>query len=352
MTFNGSKFKNDNAATDFISKNFFDTIVYLIIITIIFFSPPFCRAQKSSNLIVHFETNGRDLNSADKKQLERVFEEVKLGPEIKILVVGYTDSTGKTNANYTLSRMRANTVKNFLIALLKVDTDKIVAVGRGPESPVAGNDTVKNRALNRRAEIFTLGQPGSVITILKSERSPVLPPPPDPKNYMDMLNRAQKLVRIGAWEEALVLLKKAKAQGAEHHSLWHLLNGIIGYHQGASPIILISYLERSLELDATNLDAIDYWGRAKARKYVEMGIIMADMGRSANSAIKVDTLSQQYELMKLFKVEPLKHTRLPGQAIDVWQCRTPNMTTINYFFDVSSVYQWAYSPISQKIENN
>lgn len=332
----------------FLKKKWINFIGYIIISAILSCSPPICLARDNSNLIVHFETNGRDLNNSDKKHLEKIFKGLQLGPETKILVVGYTDSTGKSTANYALSRTRATAVKNFLIALLKVDAAKIIAVGRGPESPVAGNDNAENRALNRRAEIFTLGRPGSKLLILSSGS----PPQPAPENYMDLLEKAKKLVKTGVWDEALILLNEARINGAEHHALWHLLNGIIAYHQGIPSDILVPYFERALQLDPHNLDAIDYWGRARARKHFESGLIGAEMGRSANSAIKVETLSQQYELMKLFNVEPLMHARLPTQAIDMWQCRTSGMATINYFFDVSSVYQWAYSSINQNPEKS
>lgn len=328
----------------FFNKRSNSSSVYLIIIALIFFGTSFCRAQDMSDstvkLTVHFETNGRDLNAVDQKRLKKAFKDKKLTSETKILVVGYTDSTGKTNANYTLSRLRANAVKNMLIALLKVDSSQIIAVGRGSESPVAGNDTAEKRARNRRVEILTLGKPGAAMAVVKPLPPP---PPPDPKKYMAMLEEAQRSVKTGSWENALIILKKAREKGAEHHALWHLLYGIVGYHQGISTDQLISYFEKSLQLDRENLDAIDYWGRAKARKYIETGFVSADMGRSATTAIKVETISQEYEFMKLFEVEPLQHVRLSNRPIDAWQCRTSDMKLIDYFFDISSAYQWAYS---------
>lgn len=298
-------------------------------------------AAESSDLVVYFDTNGRDLNVRDQNILKKIFKTVDLVPETKILVVGYTDSTGATNTNYALSRQRANTVKNFLLAHLKLDASKIIAVGRGSESPVAANDSSKNKARNRRAEIFILGKPGSIII---SKRPSFPPPPPDPEAYMDLLKKAQRLVKIGAWDKALIILEKAQSKGAKHHSLWHLLFGIIGYYQAVDTNILRSYFERALQLDSQSLDALDFLGRTKARQDFESGLILADSGRSAATAIKVETISQQYEFMRLFGVEPLERRRLPNLPIDVWQCRTSNMTTIEYYFDISSAYQWAFAP--------
>lgn len=313
-------------------------IIYFLF-SILFFIPPIIHATESTDLVVHFETNGRELNPSDQKRLKEAFKNTTIGPETKILVVGYTDSTGTTNNNYALSRSRANAVKNHLIGLLKLDASKIVAVGRGAESPASGNDTPKNRALNRRAEVFILGTPGMVVMVTAPWQ---FPPLPDPKSYMDLLEKAQRLVKIGKWEEALIILRQAKEKGAEYHSLWHLLQGVIGYFQGVEPARLIAYFENARELDPDNLDALDFLGRSKARRDFELGLIAADMGRSAATAIKVETISQEHELIRLFQVDPLYQKRLSSKAIDVWQCQTINLEKVDYYFDISAAYPWAF----------
>jgi hypothetical protein len=214
-------------------------------------------------------------------------------------------------------------------------------VGSGAEAPVAANDIPQKRALNRRAEIFILGKPGSVIMSVKP---PASPPLPDPKEYIDLLKEAQRLVKIGLYDPALILLKKAQAKGAEHHSLWHLLQGIIGYFQGIETKKLITYFEKARQLDSHSLDAIDFWGRAKARQHFESGLILANSGRTVDTAIKIETISQEYEYMKLFEVQPLKRQRLLNRPVDVWQCQTSSMLKINYYFDISSAHQWAFVP--------
>ena len=321
-------------------KYLYWVLTNILIFLILFFSFSFGWAKDSSDLIVHFETNGRDLNSVDQSRLKDAFKDFDRKSEAKILVVGYTDSTGTTNGNYALSRSRANAVKNFLISLLKLDSAKIVAVGRGSEGPVVKNDTVKNRAVNRRAEIFILNKPGSTLVLVK----PTKPTKPthDPKDYLALLEEAQRLVKIGEYKEALVILKDAQTKGADQDFLWHLLYGIIGYHQGIDSNKLIAFFEKALQLSPNNLNAIDFWGRAKARKVFEEGIIRADMGHSADVPIKVETFSQMYEFMQLFGVEALNFKRLPNKPIDVWQCQTSKLDIIVYYFDVSSAYHWVY----------
>jgi outer membrane protein OmpA-like peptidoglycan-associated protein len=69
-----------------------------------------------------------------------------------LTVVGHTDSVGTDAANQALSLARAQAVRNFLIAH-GVSPNRIRAVGRGENQPVAQNDTPENRAQNRRVEI-------------------------------------------------------------------------------------------------------------------------------------------------------------------------------------------------------
>jgi tetratricopeptide (TPR) repeat protein len=331
-------------ATPAFKKFLYRNLTIILIFSILFCSSSFCWAKDSSDLIVHFETNGRDLSSVDQSRLMAAFKDFDQKSEAKILVVGYTDSTGTTNGNYALSRSRATSAKNFLISLLKLDSAKIVAVGRGSESPAVKNDTVQNRALNRRAEIFILNNPGSSLILVKPTK-----PTHDPKDYLVLLKEAQRLVKIGEYKQALVILKDAQTKGADQHFLWHLLYGVIGYHQGIDSNKLIAFFEKVLQLNPNNLDAIDFWGRAKARNVFEAGLIKADMGRSLDAPIKVETFSQMYEFMHLFEVEALNFKRLPNKPIDVWQCQTSKLDIIEYYFDVSSAYHWVYPGKNQQM---
>jgi len=73
-------------------------------------------------------------------------------PETKIIVKGYTDSTGSEDYNQKLSEKRANSVKNVLIGE-HVDPSRITAIGFGEQFPVASNDTEWGRQKNRRVEL-------------------------------------------------------------------------------------------------------------------------------------------------------------------------------------------------------
>ncbi len=67
---------------------------------------------------------------------------------------GHTDAIGSNAANLTLSKDRAESVKNYLVSK-GVNMGKIEAVGYGETQPVASNKTAAGRQKNRRVE-FTL----------------------------------------------------------------------------------------------------------------------------------------------------------------------------------------------------
>jgi OmpA-OmpF porin, OOP family len=104
---------------------------------------------------VLFETDRANLSPSAADLVKRVAEAMKKNPNLKISVVGHTDSTGDYNYNVQLSERRA---KAFADALIKdgVAANRLTAVGVGPQSPVATNDTPEGRAQNRRVELVVM----------------------------------------------------------------------------------------------------------------------------------------------------------------------------------------------------
>jgi outer membrane protein OmpA-like peptidoglycan-associated protein len=69
-----------------------------------------------------------------------------------ITAEGHTDSKGSEAYNQKLSENRALSVSNYLITK-GVKQQRLAAVGRGELEPVADNNTIDGRALNRRVEL-------------------------------------------------------------------------------------------------------------------------------------------------------------------------------------------------------
>jgi outer membrane protein OmpA-like peptidoglycan-associated protein len=87
------------------------------------------------------------------KEISTILNEV---PDVKVKIVGYTDSDGADAANLDLSKRRAASVKNELVKSFGVNGDRLVTDGLGEGQPVAPNDTPANKALNRRVEFIKL----------------------------------------------------------------------------------------------------------------------------------------------------------------------------------------------------
>lgn len=87
------------------------------------------------------------------KEIASILNEV---PDVKVKIVGHTDSDGADAANLDLSKRRAASVKNELVKSFGVNGDRLVTDGAGEGQPVAANDTPANKALNRRVEFIKL----------------------------------------------------------------------------------------------------------------------------------------------------------------------------------------------------
>jgi OOP family OmpA-OmpF porin len=69
---------------------------------------------------------------------------------LMVVVNGYADKKGSASSNMKLSMNRANTVKRYLIAM-GISADRIKVVAHGDKDPLASNDSVEGRSLNRCA---------------------------------------------------------------------------------------------------------------------------------------------------------------------------------------------------------
>ncbi|MFJ2466693.1 OmpA family protein [Pseudomonas sp. NPDC087615] len=101
---------------------------------------------------VLFATNKADLKSSGLVNINKLAQFLQQNNDRKVIVEGYTDSTGAASYNQSLSERRATSVQ---VALIKmgVDPARIVVQGYGQEYPVADNGSVSGRAMNRRVEV-------------------------------------------------------------------------------------------------------------------------------------------------------------------------------------------------------
>ena len=99
-----------------------------------------------------FELNESELKSSSKTTVAKIADFLNQYPERDVLVEGFTDSTGSSDYNQTLSDKRAKAV-TALLAGNGIDQNRLNAVGYGESYPAATNDTQLGRQKNRRVEI-------------------------------------------------------------------------------------------------------------------------------------------------------------------------------------------------------
>ncbi|MCU1761282.1 OmpA family protein [Pseudomonas sp. 14P_8.1_Bac3] len=101
---------------------------------------------------VLFATDRADLKSSGLVNINKLAQFLQENPDRKVIVEGYTDSTGTASHNQSLSERRAGAVRTALVKM-GVDPARIVVQGYGKEYPVAENGSASGRAMNRRVEV-------------------------------------------------------------------------------------------------------------------------------------------------------------------------------------------------------
>jgi OOP family OmpA-OmpF porin len=84
--------------------------------------------------------------------LTSVVDTLVVNPELKVVISGYTDSIGRSSYNQWLSERRAERVAMHLVSK-GIKKSRVSFFGYGELAPVATNNTVDGRALNRRVVI-------------------------------------------------------------------------------------------------------------------------------------------------------------------------------------------------------
>lgn len=102
---------------------------------------------------VLFDLDKYELREGAKRTIERIAEFLMEYEDRKVMVEGFTDSTGARDYNLRLSERRANSVRDALVER-GVGEDRVRTRGYGLDYPVATNETQAGRQLNRRVEVI------------------------------------------------------------------------------------------------------------------------------------------------------------------------------------------------------
>jgi tetratricopeptide (TPR) repeat protein len=275
--------------------------------------------------------NNFQIRDEEKLRIHNFLKDKRPAKTEKILVIGFTDSTGPEALNYSLSKKRAEAVKSEIIGSTKPKSNQVSVDGFGPNAPVSNNKFPDGRARNRRAELYLTGVKDRRLQHLSSVKN-------HNKTFIfKYIGAAKTSLFKDQFDQALLSLKKAALLGGEDYSDWHLTYGAVGFYAGRPLQHLKSIFNRALELDPYNSKARDFLGRIKAREGFMAQIPEPDMGRTYRCPIRVESRYQLYEYLRLFKVKPRArfHNRISG--IERWECEDSFGNIIDYYFDCSKI---------------
>jgi outer membrane protein OmpA-like peptidoglycan-associated protein len=104
------------------------------------------------SFVLYFEVASDRLTPESEVEFARVKQEVASRSAPEVMVIGHTDRVGSTADNDALSRQRAETVRDLLVAD-GLPAEKLEVAGRGEREPLVETADEVEEARNRRVEI-------------------------------------------------------------------------------------------------------------------------------------------------------------------------------------------------------
>ncbi len=120
--------------------------------------PLYDRMMSEGKFITYgitFDVGKATIKPESMGEINRIVQLMTENPDLKFSVEGHTDSTGNAASNQTLSEQRSQAIVAKLVEL-GIAQDRLTAVGKGQNSPIADNNTDEGRAKNRRVEFVKI----------------------------------------------------------------------------------------------------------------------------------------------------------------------------------------------------
>ena len=105
-----------------------------------------------------FESGTSDLGQGPFGVLAELAETMRASPDMRIALVGHTDTVGSLDGNIALSVSRARSVRQRLIDAYGIAPERLQSQGMGFLAPYTSNTTEEGREANRRVEAVVLAE--------------------------------------------------------------------------------------------------------------------------------------------------------------------------------------------------
>jgi outer membrane protein OmpA-like peptidoglycan-associated protein len=103
-----------------------------------------------------FDVNSDKIKPESYGALKDIANVLNENADVKVKIVGHTDTDGDDKSNVDLSKRRAEAVKNMLSKEFSINADRMQTDGKGEASPIDVNTTSVGKANNRRVEFIKL----------------------------------------------------------------------------------------------------------------------------------------------------------------------------------------------------
>ncbi|MBK7138731.1 MAG: OmpA family protein [Bacteroidetes bacterium] len=111
---------------------------------------------KYSTTGILFDVNSDKIKPESFGTLKEIAAVLTENPDVKIKIIGHTDSDGEDAKNLELSKKRSESVKIALNKDFGISLDRMQTDGKGETMPVGDNTTIEGKANNRRVEFIKL----------------------------------------------------------------------------------------------------------------------------------------------------------------------------------------------------
>lgn len=101
-----------------------------------------------------FDSGSDNLKPESMGIIRQIYQVLQQDGSINLKIVGHTDADGSDDTNMTLSKQRAEAVKNALVNVYQIDQSRLTTEGKGESEPVADNTTADGKSQNRRVEFI------------------------------------------------------------------------------------------------------------------------------------------------------------------------------------------------------
>lgn len=109
------------------------------------------RKDLSFDLLIHFNHDEAIILKDSYLELNELVRLLKEFHDLKVQIIGHTDSDGTNERNIDLSERRAKAVRHFL-SERGIEQFRMSTMGMGEEQAVSSNSTASGKAKNRRVE--------------------------------------------------------------------------------------------------------------------------------------------------------------------------------------------------------